>query len=116
MLDWVDSLPSGLATPVGEHGAQLSGGQRQRLALARVLLADFPVVILDEPAEHLDDDTARELTRDLLAATEGRTRLLITHRPVDAAEVDQIVRLGVSGPMETTPPALVPTGPLTAAV
>ena len=84
LLDWVDSLPGGLATPVGEHGAQLSGGQRQRLALARVLLADFPVVILDEPAEHLDDDTARALTRDLLAATEGRTRLLITHRPVDA--------------------------------
>ena len=93
LLDWVDSLPGGLATPVGEHGAQLSGGQRQRLALARVLLADFPVVILDEPAEHLDDDTARALTRDLLAATEGRTRLLITHRPVDAADVDQIVRL-----------------------
>ena len=109
-------FPSGLATPVGEHGAQLSGGQRQRLALARVLLADFPVIVLDEPAEHLDDDTARELTRDLLAATEGRTRLLITHRPVDAAEVDQIVRLGVTGPMETTPRALVPTGPLTAAV
>ena len=116
LLDWVDSLPSGLATPVGEHGAQLSGGQRQRLALARVLLADFPVVVLDEPAEHLDDDTARELTRDLLAATEGRTRLLITHRPVDAAEVDQIVRLGAAGPMETAPRALVPTVPLTAAV
>ena len=116
LLDWVDSLPSGLATPVGEHGAQLSGGQRQRLALARVLLADFPVVVLDEPAEHLDDDTARELTRDLLTATEGRTRLLITHRPVDAAEVDQIVRLGAAGPMETAPRALVPTVPLTAAV
>jgi ABC-type transport system involved in cytochrome bd biosynthesis fused ATPase/permease subunit len=116
LLDWVDSLPSGLATPVGEHGAQLSGGQRQRLALARVLLADFPVVVLDEPTEHLDDDTARELTRDLLAATRGRTRLLITHRPVNAAEVDQIVRLGPTRPMETTPRALVPTGPVTAAV
>ena len=62
LLDWADSLPLGLATPVGEHGAQLSGGQRQRLALARVLLADFPVVILDEPAEHLDEATAGELT------------------------------------------------------
>jgi ATP-binding cassette, subfamily C, bacterial CydCD len=94
LLDWVEGLPEGLATPVGEHGARLSGGQRQRLALARVLLADFPVVILDEPAEHLDDATASELTRDLLAATRGRTSLLITHRPVGAAEVDQIVRLG----------------------
>jgi ATP-binding cassette subfamily C protein CydCD len=66
-------------------------GRGQRLALARILLADFPVVILDEPAEHLDDDTAAELTRDLLEATTGRTILLITHRPVGFAEVDQIV-------------------------
>jgi len=112
LLDWVDTLPAGLATPVGEHGAQLSGGQRQRLALARVLLADFPVVILDEPAEHLDDDTARELTHDLLTATEGRTRLLITHRPVDAAEVDQTIRLGGTRQTGTAARALVPTGPL----
>uniref|UniRef100_UPI0026198385 ATP-binding cassette domain-containing protein n=1 Tax=Trebonia sp. TaxID=2767075 RepID=UPI0026198385 len=79
--------------PVGEHGARLSGGQRQRLALARVLLADFPVVILDEPAEHLDAATAEELTADLLAAVAGRTVLLITHRPVDPGDVDQVVRL-----------------------
>jgi thiol reductant ABC exporter CydC subunit len=93
LLAWVESLPQGLATPVGEHGARLSGGQRQRLALARVLLADFPVVILDEPAEHLDALTAEELTRDLLAAVAGRTVLLITHRPVAPGDVDQIVRL-----------------------
>jgi thiol reductant ABC exporter CydC subunit len=93
LLAWVDSLPLGLATPVGEHGARLSGGQRQRLALARVLLADFPVVILDEPAEHLDEATAAELTRDLLAAVEGRTVLLITHRPVPPGSVDQVLRL-----------------------
>jgi ATP-binding cassette subfamily C protein CydCD len=93
LLGWVDSLPQGLATPVGEHGARLSGGQRQRLALARVLLRDFPVVILDEPAEHLDEATARELTGDLLAAVEGRTVLLITHRPVAPGTVDQVLRL-----------------------
>jgi len=93
LLDWVDSLPAGLRTPVGEHGAQLSGGQRQRLALARVLLADFPVVILDEPAEHLDEQTAAELTRDLMSATEGRTRIIITHRPVEPGAADQIIRL-----------------------
>jgi len=91
--DWVASLPAGLDTEVGEHGARLSGGQRQRLALARVLLADFPVVILDEPAEHLDEQTAQGLTRDLLAATAGRTVLLITHRPVSGADVDQVLRL-----------------------
>jgi thiol reductant ABC exporter CydC subunit len=93
LLDWTDSLPLGLATPVGEHGTRLSGGQRQRLALARVLLADFPVVILDEPAEHLDEATADELTRDLLAAVAGRTVLLITHRPVAQGTVDQVLRL-----------------------
>ena len=93
LLAWTESLPQGLSTPVGEHGARLSGGQRQRLALARVLLADFPVVILDEPAEHLDEETADELTRDLLGAVAGRTVLLITHRPVDPATVDQVLRL-----------------------
>ena len=94
LLDWVDSLPQGLATPVGEQGARLSGGQRQRLALARVLLAGFPVVIFDEPAEHLDAATAAELTRDLLTATEGKTVLLITHRPVPPGTVGQVLRLG----------------------
>jgi ABC-type transport system involved in cytochrome bd biosynthesis fused ATPase/permease subunit len=93
LLDWTDSLPLGLATPVGEHGARLSGGQRQRLALARVLLAGFPVVILDEPAEHLDEETAGELTSDLLSAVAGRTVLLITHRPVPPGTVDQVLRL-----------------------
>jgi len=91
--DWVASLPGGLDTEVGEHGARLSGGQRQRLALARVLLAGFPVVILDEPAEHLDEPTAEALTADLLAATAGRTVLLITHRPVVNTDVDQVLRL-----------------------
>jgi ATP-binding cassette subfamily C protein CydCD len=58
-----------------------------------VLLADFPVVILDEPAEHLDEATAAELTRDLLAAVSGRTVLLITHRPVAPGTVDQVLHL-----------------------
>lgn len=58
-----------------------------------MLLADSPVVILDEPAEHLDEETADELTRDLLGAVAERTVLLITHRPVDPATVDQVLRL-----------------------
>jgi ATP-binding cassette, subfamily C, bacterial CydCD len=91
--DWVATLPAGLDTPVGEHGTRLSGGQRQRLALARVLLADFPVVIFDEPAEHLDEPTAAGLTHDLLTATADRTVLLITHRPVTGLPFDQIVSL-----------------------
>jgi ABC-type transport system involved in cytochrome bd biosynthesis fused ATPase/permease subunit len=102
--DWADSLPAGLDTPVGEHGARLSGGQRQRLARARVLLADFPVVILDEPAEHLDEETAGSLTADLLAATAGRGVLLITHRPVLAVRVDHVLRLS-GGRLAEVPPA-----------
>ncbi|MGW4756701.1 thiol reductant ABC exporter subunit CydD [Streptomyces chartreusis] len=93
LLDWADGLPDGLDTLVGEHGARLSGGQRQRLALARALLADFPVLVLDEPAEHLDLPTADALTADLLAATEGRTTLLITHRLAGLEAVDEVVVL-----------------------
>ncbi|MEV8556185.1 thiol reductant ABC exporter subunit CydD [Streptomyces sp. NPDC051917] len=93
LLHWVDGLPDGLDTLVGEHGARLSGGQRQRLALARALLADFPVLVLDEPAEHLDLPTADALTADLLAATEGRTTLLITHRLAGLEAVDEVIVL-----------------------
>ncbi|WP_033321258.1 thiol reductant ABC exporter subunit CydD [Streptomyces yerevanensis] len=93
LLDWADTLPEGLDTLIGEHGARLSGGQRQRLALARALLADFPVLVLDEPAEHLDLPTADALTTDLLAATEGRTTLLITHRLAGLETVDEVIVL-----------------------
>ncbi|MFE6049670.1 thiol reductant ABC exporter subunit CydD [Kitasatospora sp. NPDC056446] len=95
LLDWTEGLPDGLDTMVGEHGARLSGGQRQRLALARALLADFPVLVLDEPAEHLDLPTADALTADLLAATEGRATVLITHRlaGLDDTTVDEVLVL-----------------------
>ncbi|MFS7878529.1 thiol reductant ABC exporter subunit CydD [Streptomyces asiaticus] len=93
LLDWVDGLPDGLDTMVGEQGARLSGGQRQRLALARALLADFPVLVLDEPAEHLDLPTADALTADLLSATRGRTTVLITHRLAGLDAVDEVIVL-----------------------
>ncbi|SFY38212.1 thiol reductant ABC exporter subunit CydD [Streptomyces atratus] len=93
LLDWAEALPDGLDTLVGEHGARLSGGQRQRLALARAILADFPVLVLDEPAEHLDLATADALTADLLAATEGRTTVLITHRLEGLEAVDEVLVL-----------------------
>ena len=82
LADWVRGLPLGLSTPVGEHGSRLSGGQRRRLALARVLLTDAPILVLDEPTEHLDDQTAAALTADLLAATADRSLVLITHHRV----------------------------------
>ncbi|MEV7914921.1 thiol reductant ABC exporter subunit CydD [Streptomyces griseus] len=93
LLEWVAALPQGLDTPVGEHGARLSGGQRQRLALARALLADFPVLVLDEPAEHLDLPTADALTADLLDATRGRATVLITHRLTGLEAVDEVLVL-----------------------
>ncbi|WP_042366646.1 thiol reductant ABC exporter subunit CydD [Streptacidiphilus neutrinimicus] len=93
LADFVRALPDGLDTMVGEHGASLSGGQRQRLALARALLAGFPVLVLDEPAEHLDLPTADALTTDLLAATQDRATVLITHRLTGLDAVDEIVVL-----------------------
>ncbi|MGI5138633.1 thiol reductant ABC exporter subunit CydD [Streptomyces sp. CA-106110] len=93
LLEWAEGLPDGLDTLIGEHGARLSGGQQQRLALARALLADFPVLVLDEPAEHLDLPTADTLTADLLAATQGRTTLLITHRLAGLEAVDEVIVL-----------------------
>ncbi|MDO0926904.1 thiol reductant ABC exporter subunit CydD [Streptomyces sp. TG1A-8] len=118
LLDWVDGLPDGLDTLVGEHGARLSGGQRQRLALARALLADFPVLVLDEPAEHLDLPTADALTADLLAATRGRTTLLITHRLAGLDAVDEVVVLDAGRVVQRGPYAelAVADGPLRAMV
>jgi thiol reductant ABC exporter CydC subunit len=101
LLDWVETLPQGTETPVGEHGARLSGGQRQRLGLARVLLAGWPVVVFDEPTEHLDEPAARALTADLLAATAGRTALFITHRPELMAALSPAVTVELGAP----PPA-----------
>jgi len=93
LLNWIESLPLGWDTPVGSHGAALSGGQRQRLALARALLADPALLILDEPTAHLDPGTRRALLSDLKSATAGRTVLLITHDPEDLDDVDQIIVL-----------------------
>ncbi|GAA3133635.1 ATP-binding cassette subfamily C protein CydC [Kribbella aluminosa] len=78
---FVENLPDGLDTMVGEHGARLSGGERQRLAFARLLLADRDVLVLDEPTEHLEEETGRALLNDLFAAAGDRTVVLLTHRP-----------------------------------
>lgn len=90
---WLDDLPEGIETQVGNQGSRLSGGQRQRVALARAMLADFPVLVLDEPCEHLDPTAADALTADLLHATEDRSLILITHRLAGLESVDEIIVL-----------------------
>ena len=90
---WIDSLPAGMATRVGAHGSAVSGGQAQRIALARVLLADRPIVVLDEPGEHLDADMADQVTAAALSSTAGRSVVLITHRMAHTGDCDEVVVL-----------------------
>jgi ATP-binding cassette, subfamily C, bacterial CydC len=94
--EWVAACPDGLDTFVGENGAELSGGQFQRLVLARALLSRAPVLLLDEPTAHLDEQTAEAVVRDAVAASEGRAVLLVTHRPEGLELMDEIVTLGDS--------------------
>jgi len=93
LLTWIRGLPLGWDTPVGAHGTAMSGGERQRLFLARALLADPAVLILDEPTAHVDQETAAALTADLLGLTAGRTTLLITHDMAGLECLDEIVVL-----------------------
>lgn len=91
LLRRIESLPDGWDTVVGAHGLALSGGERQRLALARAMLADPDVLVLDEPTAHLDPAARQALTSDLLAATRGRTTLLITHDLAGLEQVDEVI-------------------------
>jgi ATP-binding cassette, subfamily C, bacterial CydC len=89
--EWVRGLPEGWDTLVGEEGRELSGGQRQRVVLARALLADAPVLVLDEPTAHLDAATAERLVEDVVAAAGDSSVLLITHRPEGVHLMDEVV-------------------------
>jgi thiol reductant ABC exporter CydC subunit len=93
LTDWVQRLPEGLDTHLGEGGVRASEGERRRIALARALLADFPIIVFDEPTANLDPPTADALSRDLLTATVDRATVLITHRLAALDIVDEIVVL-----------------------
>ena len=94
---------AGLDTPVGEHGRQLSVGQRRRVAIARALLRDTPVLLLDEPTAGLDQATEDRLVRELLASTQGKTVLLVTHAEALTRFADRTLRLA-AGQVADRPP------------
>jgi len=102
--DFVDSLPAGLDTPVGELGSALSGGQARRIALARTLLKPAPILILDEPTEGMDAVTAEQVMRGIHAWVRAQTQTLIviTHRPLETRDMDAIYRL-TEGRLERVP-------------
>jgi ATP-binding cassette subfamily C protein CydC len=91
--DFISALPDGYGTWVGETGVRLSGGQARRIAVARALLKDAPILLLDEPTEGLDAETERSLMQALDRLMVGRTVLLITHRPAGLDWVDRILVL-----------------------
>jgi ATP-binding cassette subfamily C protein CydCD len=96
--DHVKALPGGLDARIGSRGAQLSGGQRQRLAVARALVADAAVVLLDEPTAHLDPEAAQQLITGLHSALADRTVVMVTHRASELREGDVLLRLDALQP------------------
>jgi ATP-binding cassette subfamily C protein CydC len=91
--DFIESLPQGYETRIGEQGLCLSGGERQRLALARAFLKDAPLLILDEATANLDALTEQEVLHAIQTLRQGRTTLVITHRFPGLAMADQVIVL-----------------------
>lgn len=93
LLDFVEGLPQGINTPVGENAARLSGGQRQRLAIARALIKNAPILILDEATSALDNESERQVQASLERLMKGRTTLVIAHRLSTVQNADRIIVL-----------------------
>ncbi len=91
--DFIESLPQGYDTLVGERGITLSGGQRQRIAIARALLKDPRIMLLDDPVSNLDLETERYLVEDLKEILRGRTVIMVSQRPSLAALADRVIVL-----------------------
>src|SRR6266851_1240082 len=89
--DFVMSFPQGYDTPVGEHGLQLSGGQRQRIAIARALIKDAPIILLDEATASLDSESERQVQDAMGRLCQGRTTLVVAHRLATIMHADRIL-------------------------
>ncbi len=100
---WLDGLPDGLDTMLGDGHAHVSGGERARIGMARAVLADLPVLVLDEPTAHLDSGTAEAVAADLLDATSGRSVVWITHTTVGLDRVDTVLDLADARAGEVAP-------------
>ena len=90
-MDFIDKLPEGFDTPIGENGAELSGGERQRLSIARAFLKDAPILILDEISASLDVDNEKKIQESLNKLIENKTVIIISHRLKSIENVNKIV-------------------------
>lgn len=111
---FVIDMPDGYGTDIGESGANLSGGQRQRIAIARALIGDPPVMILDEPSSSLDRQAEQELRRTLVEIGRDRTVIIVTHSPILLAACDDLVamdkgKVALAGPAQDILPKLFGT-------
>src|SRR6185312_9246217 len=109
--DFIEALPDGFATMVGDRGVMLSGGQRQRVAIARALLKDAPILLLDEATSALDSESERAIQAALDRLMQGRTVIAIAHRLSTLKSFDRIIVMDQGRIVEDGPPDVLAARP-----